>query len=79
MFPLIDLYRFYVLKHCLTMCISMFQVATMTRSEITLIDSWFIGPLMLFLNQYFNVLIPEYFLLSVVCVSTGLSFVFYLY
>lgn len=43
-------------------------VATMTRSEMALIDSCFIGPFMLFLNQYFNVLIPEYFLLSVVCV-----------
>ena len=48
---------------------SILQVATMTRSEITLIDSCFIGPFMLFLNQYFNVLIPEYFLLTVVCVS----------
>lgn len=43
-------------------------VATMTRSEMALIDSCFIGPFMLFLNQYFNSLIPEYFLLSVVCV-----------
>lgn len=43
-------------------------VATMTRSEMALIDACFIGPFLLFLNQYFNSLIPEYFLLSVVCV-----------
>ena len=41
----------------------------MTRSEMALIDACFIGPFLLFLNQYFNSLIPEYFLLSVVCVS----------
>ena len=46
----------------------------MTRSEMALVDACFIGPLMLFLNQYFNSLIPEYFLLSVVCVSIMILF-----
>lgn len=46
-----------------------FQVAHMTRSELQLLDTSLLGPLLLFLNQYFNSFINEYFLLWVCMVS----------
>ena len=45
------------------------QVAHMAKSEISLIDTGFIGPWILFFNQYFNSILPEYPLLLFVTVS----------
>ena len=35
----------------------------MTKSEIEYLDSVLIGPAMLFLNQYFNTFLNEYYVL----------------
>lgn len=35
----------------------------MTKSPVEYIDSTLIGPAMLFLNQYFNCVLPEYYVL----------------
>jgi len=45
----------------------------MTKSEMHLLDWSLLGPMMLFMNQYFNSKIPEYFLLWIVFVSTFTS------
>lgn len=45
----------------------------MTKSEMHLYDTAFIGPALLFLDQYFNSFIDEYIVLWVALVSTGLS------
>lgn len=37
----------------------------MTKSPIEYIDSTLVGPAMLFLNQYFNSILPEYYVLCV--------------
>lgn len=37
----------------------------MTKSPIEYIDSILMGPAMLFLNQYFNSILPEYYVLCV--------------
>ena len=42
----------------------------MTKSEMGLFDSSFIGPGLLFLNQYFNIVVNEYFVLWVCFVSS---------
>lgn len=39
------------------------KVAHMTRSEMDYLDSVLIGPALLFLNQYFNNFIQEYYVL----------------
>lgn len=44
------------------------QVAHMTRSELHLSDTAFIGPSLLFLNQYFNSFINEYIVLWIALV-----------
>ena len=44
----------------------------MCKSEIHLRDSSLLAPLLLFLNQYFNTVIQEYYLLWVACVSVSL-------
>ncbi|CAG2183829.1 unnamed protein product, partial [Oppiella nova] len=54
-------------------------VAQMSKSEITKLDSVFIGPLLLFLNQYFNTIIDEYILLWVALVYILLDFLYYSY
>ena len=41
----------------------------MTRSELDYLDSVLIGPTLLFLNQYFNNFLPEYFVLWAALVS----------
>lgn len=41
----------------------------MTKSEIEILDSVLIGPTMLFLNQYFNTFLNEYFVLWLALVS----------
>ncbi|XP_050426759.1 cholinephosphotransferase 1 [Adelges cooleyi] len=38
-------------------------IAHMTKSPIDYVDSTLIGPAMLFLNQYFNCVLPEYYVL----------------
>lgn len=40
-----------------------FQIAHMTKSEMQYLDSSFIGPFLLFLNQYFNTFLNEKFVL----------------
>lgn len=45
------------------------QVAHMTKNEMEYFDSALIGPLMLFLNQYFSFYIPEYIVLWMCLVS----------
>ncbi|XP_025417164.1 cholinephosphotransferase 1 [Sipha flava] len=40
-------------------------IAHMTKSPIEYVDSTLIGPAMLFLNQYFNSVLPEYYVLCV--------------
>lgn len=44
----------------------------MTKSPIEYIDSTLIGPAMLFLNQYFNSVLPEYYVLCV-CLVINLN------
>lgn len=43
----------------------------MTKSEMHLYDTAFIGPALLFLDQYFNSFIDEYIVLWIALVSTG--------
>ncbi|RWS04082.1 cholinephosphotransferase 1-like isoform X2 [Dinothrombium tinctorium] len=45
-------------------------IAHMTKSEMEYLDSVLIGPAMLFLNQYFNTFLNEYFVLWVALVYT---------
>ncbi|RWS31084.1 cholinephosphotransferase 1-like protein [Leptotrombidium deliense] len=45
-------------------------IAHMTKSEMEYLDSVLIGPAMLFLNQYFNSYLPEYFVLWLALVYT---------
>ena len=42
----------------------------MTKSEMDMFDTSFIGPGMLFLNQYFNTVLSEYIVLWMCFVST---------
>lgn len=44
----------------------------MTKSEMHLHDTAFIGPALLFLDQYFNSFIDEYIVLWIALVSMGL-------
>ncbi|POI19327.1 hypothetical protein CIB84_016928 [Bambusicola thoracicus] len=46
-------------------------VAHMTKSEMHLHDTAFIGPALLFLDQYFNSFIDEYIVLWIALVSMG--------
>lgn len=48
------------------------QVAHMTKSEMYLHDLAFLGPGLLFLDQYFNSFIDEYLVLWIALVSTCL-------
>jgi len=43
----------------------------MTKSEMHLHDTAFIGPALLFLDQYFNSFIDEYIVLWIALVSVG--------
>ncbi|XP_051964135.1 choline/ethanolaminephosphotransferase 1-like isoform X2 [Xyrauchen texanus] len=52
-------------------------VAHMTKSEMHCNDSAFVGPALLFLNQYFNSFINEYCLLWVALVLSGFDLVRY--
>ena len=47
-----------------------FQVAHMTRSEVSTLDSSLVGPGMLFLNQYLQCIMSEYVVLWMCFVST---------
>lgn len=46
------------------------QVAHMTKSEMDLLDLGIVGPLLLFVNQYFNCLVNETLVLWICFVST---------
>lgn len=50
------------------------QVAHMTKSEMHLHDTAFIGPALLFLDQYFNSFIDEYIVLWIALVCIVLSY-----
>lgn len=50
------------------------QVAHMTKSEMHLHDTAFIGPALLFLDQYFNSFIDEYIVLWIALVCIVLLF-----
>lgn len=52
-------------------------VAHLSKSEMEIFDSSFWGILTLFLNQYFNEFIPEYFLLWVVLIWVTLDLMLY--
>ncbi|KFD69174.1 hypothetical protein M514_02950 [Trichuris suis] len=52
-------------------------IAHMTRSELQISDSIFYGPLMLFLNQYFDSFIPEYPLLVLCTIYCAANFLLY--
>lgn len=42
-----------------------FQIAHMTKSEMGYADYGYFGPLLLFLNQYFNNFLPEIYVLYI--------------
>lgn len=46
-------------------CTVHFQIAHMTKSEMGYTDYGHIGPLLLFLNQYFNNFLPEIYVLYI--------------
>jgi len=48
----------------------------MTKNEMQYLDSSLIGPAMLFLNQYFNFFIKEYYVLWLCFVSQCLMFIY---
>lgn len=52
--------------------VSRLQIAHMTRSELYLPDTTFIGPGLLFLNQYFNSFVDEHIVLWIAMVSIKL-------
>jgi len=52
-------------------------IAHMTKSPIEYVDSTLIGPAMLFLNQYFNSVLPEYYVLCVCLAWTIIDLVIY--
>lgn len=49
----------------------------MTKSEIKILDSILVSPVILILNQYFNMVVSEYFVLWIAFVSTKLYPLFY--
>lgn len=53
-------------------------VAHMTSSELPLLDTSLLGPLLLFLNQYFNSLVNEYLLLWICLIHATVDLVQYL-
>ncbi|XP_015786117.1 cholinephosphotransferase 1 [Tetranychus urticae] len=52
-------------------------VAHMTKSEMDYLDTVLIGPAMLFLNQYFNNFLPEYFVLWLALIYTLADLIHY--
>ncbi|XP_074660741.1 cholinephosphotransferase 1-like isoform X2 [Tubulanus polymorphus] len=52
-------------------------VAHMTKSEMSFLDSVFVGPGMLFFNQYFNTLVSEYVVLWLCCVYCTIDLIRY--
>lgn len=52
-------------------------VAHMTKSEMPLLDWSLLGPVMLFMNQYFNSKFPEYFLLWIACIISAQNWIMY--
>lgn len=50
------------------------QVAHMTKSEMHLHDTAFIGPALLFLDQYFNSFVDEYIVLWIALVGIVLPY-----
>ncbi|XP_060074498.1 choline/ethanolaminephosphotransferase 1-like [Ylistrum balloti] len=52
-------------------------IAHMTKSEMAMLDSSLFGPAMLFFNQYFNVLVPEYLLLWLCCLYCTADILWY--
>lgn len=53
-------------------------VAHMTKSELQLLDTSLLGPLLLFLNQYFNSMVNEYLLLWICMIHATVDLLQYL-
>lgn len=53
-------------------------VAHMTRSELQILDTSLLGPTLLFLNQYFNSIVNEYFLLWICTIHATVDLLQYL-
>lgn len=54
-------------------------VAHMTKSEMDYMDWSLLGPAMLFLNQYFNTFIPEYYVLWICLIYVTIDMLRYCY
>lgn len=54
-------------------------IAHMSKSKMEVLDSGLVGPLLLFLNQYFNEWIPEYYVLWVALLWCILDLIQYCY
>ncbi|KRT79182.1 hypothetical protein AMK59_8198, partial [Oryctes borbonicus] len=54
-------------------------VAHMTKSEMDYMDWSLLGPTMLFLNQYFNTFIPEYYVLWLCMIWVAIDLLRYSY
>ncbi|XP_045175187.2 choline/ethanolaminephosphotransferase 1-like [Mercenaria mercenaria] len=52
-------------------------VAHMTKCEMPVLDWSLLGPMMLFMNQYFNSKFPEYILLWIVCIYSIQDWIMY--
>lgn len=58
-------------------CFVIFQIAHMTKSEMGYLDVGLMGPLLLFLNQYFNSFLPEYCVLWIAMIWCTLDLMRY--
>ncbi len=58
-------------------CILNRQIAHMTKSEMGYLDAGLMGPLLLFLNQYFNSFLPEYCVLWIAMIWCTLDLMRY--
>ena len=54
---------------CVCVCVCVWQIAHMSRTEMTMLDTALIGPGLLFLNQYFDTFFNELVVLWICFVS----------
>jgi len=57
------------LRHRVCVCVCVWQIAHMSRTEMAMLDTTFIGPGLLFLNQYFDTFFNELVVLWICFVS----------
>lgn len=55
------------------------QIAHMSKSEMGYTDFGLFGPVLLFLNQYFNNFLPEVFVLYLACIWCTYDLLIYCY